>query len=234
VIGGLLSLVLVAGAPSLPAADALVAEFLAASGGVDRLRRLQTVRETGTITVTDPGHAASIGPALLEEKRPNKSRVERTVYGTRIAVAYDGHRAWILGATGKPQLAAGDMAQGLANNEFDHFLLDFSAKGTKVTTEALVDLPTGPAYKVRAELANGSVRYSYLDKRTFLELRRDYRETDGSSSVQWFGGHRRVGGLMRPTEYQMEYPSGRRIVTKVTPEIDTPIDDARFAFQEVR
>ena len=233
-IGGLLVLALGAGAPQLPAADALVAKFLAGSGGVDRLRRLQTVRETGTITVTDPGRAPSIGPALLEEKRPNKSRVERTVYGTKIALAYDGHQAWTLGPMGKPQLATGEMAQGLADNQFDHFLLDYGRKGTKVLTEALVDLPTGPAYKLRVVLANGSVRHSYLDKTTCLEMRRDHRQSDGSTWVQWFSGHRLVDGLMRPTEYQMEYPTGRRIVTKVTPEVDAPIDESRFSFQDAR
>ncbi len=229
-----LFLTLAAESPVLPSAETLVTKFLVACGGADRLRRMQTLRETGTITVTDPGHAPSVGPALLEEKRPNRSRVERTVYGKRMAVAYDGHQAWSLDATGKPQPLTGEVARGLAGNEFDHFLLDYVRKGTKVTAEGVAHLPSGPAYKLRVVLAGGAIRYSYLDKATHLELRRDYREVDGATSVQWFRGHRLVGGLMRPTGYETEYPNGRRIVTKIVPEIDPVIDDSRFAFRDAR
>jgi hypothetical protein len=217
-----------------PSPQSLVANFLAACGGADRLRRVQTLRETGTITVTDPGHAPSVGPALLEEQRPNRSRVERTVYGKRIAVAYDGREAWTLDAAGKPQPLTGDTAQGLARNEFDHFLLDYDRRGIEVSTAGVADLPSGSAFKLRAVLRSGEIRYSYIDRVTHLELRRDYEETDGSTSVQRFRGHRLVSGLMLPTEYETEYPNGRRILTRITPEIDLPIDESRFSFRDAR
>jgi hypothetical protein len=123
------------------------------------------------------------------------------------------------------------MAQTLATNEFDHFLLDYARRGIRLERAGVTTLPSGKVHKLKVTLADGSVRYTYIDDASLLEVRRDYVEADGSTSVQWFRGHTRVNGVMRPTEYAHEYPNGRRVTIRITrAEVDPVIDDGRFRF----
>ena len=207
-----------------------VAAFLRATGGAERLRAVSSIRESGTITVVDSGRS-STGPALLEEKRPNKSRVERTIFGSKTVWAYDGRTAWAIPPGEQPQMLSGEMARSLAANEFDHFLLDYAQRGIKVEAAGGITLPSGRAHKLKVTLRDGAVRYAYIDETSSLEVRRDYVEKDGATSVQWFRGHVRINGVMRPTEYVNEYSNGRKITIKITrPEVDPVIDDGRFRF----
>jgi len=208
---------------------AIVERYLDACGGAPRLRAVSSVREVGTITMTD-GTASSTGPALLEERRPNKSRVERTINGVPIVWAYDGATAWMIRGGGRAEVLSGESAEKLAANEFDHFLLDYGSRGIQVAFAGVADIESGPAYKLKVTLRDRAVRYSYIDRRSFLEVRRDYHEKDGTRSQQTFRGHKAFNGVTRPMVFETVYPSTSRriLVTLDRVELNPAIDDARF------
>jgi hypothetical protein len=122
------------------------------------------------------------------------------------------------------------MGQNLAANEFDHFLLDYSFRGIHVALAGVVDIEARSAYKLKVTLKDGAVRYSYIDKQSFLEVRRDYQEKDGTSSQQVFRGHKKFNGVTRPIVFETVYPSTARriLVTLDRVEVNPVIDDARF------
>ena len=220
--------------PELTDVATIVARHLDACGGAVRLRAVSSVREVGTITLVD-ATASSTGAALLEEKRPNNSRAERTIHGVPMVWAYDGATAWTMRGSGTPEVLSGEMARNLAANEFDHFLLDYRSRGIDVALAGVAEIgsrPIGskPAYKLKVTLRDGAVRYSYIDKQSFLEVRRDYLEKDGTSSQQAFRGHKTIDGVTRPMVYETVYPgtSRRILVTVERAEVNPQIDDARF------
>jgi hypothetical protein len=71
--------------------DELVAKNVAAKGGVDALRALQSVRFTGKMLVNE----GQIQLAYVEtKKRPSDVRAELTLQGMTAIQAYDGEQGW--------------------------------------------------------------------------------------------------------------------------------------------
>jgi hypothetical protein len=216
--------------PGAPLTDVatIVARHLDAIGGAARLRAVSTVREVGTMTMIDA--TSSTGAALTEEKRPNMFRSERTIQGVPIVWGFDGVTAWTRRGAGEPEILVGERAKGIAANEFDHFLLDYSARNIVVVLAGVEEVESKPAYKLKVTLRDGAIRYSYIDAASFLEVRRDYPEKDGTMSRQMFRGHKVFDGVTRPTIFETTYPSsGRRAIVAVERiELNPPIDGSRF------
>jgi len=72
-------------------AEELIAKNIAARGGLEKLRAVQTMRLTGTMKVGDDAM-----PSILELKRPNKSRWQFTFDGQTAIQAFDGNSGWML------------------------------------------------------------------------------------------------------------------------------------------
>jgi hypothetical protein len=64
------------------------------------------------------------------------------------------------------------------------------------------DVESRLADKLKVTLQDRAVRYSYIDKQSFLEVRRVYQEKDGTSAQQMSRGHKRFGGVTRPTVFE--------------------------------
>src|ERR1700746_3435904 len=74
-----------------PTVDELVAKNVAAKGGADALRALQSVRFTGKML----GNEGQFQLAYVEtKKRPGEVRSEATLQGMTAIQAYDGEQGW--------------------------------------------------------------------------------------------------------------------------------------------
>ena len=71
--------------------DEIVAKNLAARGGLDKLRGLQTMKMTGTINVQGMDM-----PLTVMTKRPNLLFQEMTMQGQRMVSAFDGAKVWAI------------------------------------------------------------------------------------------------------------------------------------------
>src|SRR5207248_7820565 len=71
--------------------DELVAKNVAAKGGADALRALQSVRLTGKMLVNEG--QMQLGYAETK-KRPDEVRTEATLQGMTAVEAYDGNEGW--------------------------------------------------------------------------------------------------------------------------------------------
>jgi outer membrane lipoprotein-sorting protein len=226
-------LLLLAAPASAQTVGDIVARYLAARGGLERIRGVQTLRMAGTLSPS-PGQK---GPFRLELKRPGKMRVEITLQGSTMTQATDGKTAWVIA----PMVGGGgavvlppEEAQGLKDQaDIEGPLVDAAVKGNKVELTGRETRFGGEAYRLKVRLRSGDVRYLYIDTRSYLQVAEEGERPSPRGLVlieTRLSDHRQVEGLLIP--FVLDISAGgeerQRIVFDQV-EVNTPIDDARFA-----
>jgi len=171
VIGVLaLGLVLAASAArgQTPTVDEIVAKNLAARGGLDKLRGLQTMKMTGTINVQGMDM-----PLTVMTKRPNLLFQEMTMQGQRMVSAFDGAKVWAI----NPMLGPGpreltgqqaDMIRDQAS--FDGPLVNYKDRGDTLEMAGSADVGGAKAWKLKlTRKIGGRSMFIYVDADTGLE-----------------------------------------------------------------
>lgn len=229
----LAALLLVASPVSAQTVDEIVGRYLAARGGLERIRSIQSMRLQGTIS---PAPGAS-GPFRLELKRPQKMRVEMIVQGTSLTQGTDGTTAWVL----TPMLAGGSgvilppgEAQGLKDQaDIEGPLVDWRAKGHRVELTRRDARFGAEAFRLRVQLKSGDVRYLYIDAATYRQVAEEGERPSPRGLVRIetrLSDHRDVQGLVIP--FVLDISAGgedRQRVAFEKVEVNVTIDDARFA-----
>jgi outer membrane lipoprotein-sorting protein len=239
VLAGLALAALVTVPASAQTLDEILARNLKAKGGLDKLKAVQTIRMTGTMTV-GPGMEA---PFVMEQKRPNSMRMEFTLQGMTGVQAFDGKAGWQLmpfsGRKEAEPLPEDALKQLEEQADFDGPLVDYKAKGHTLELVGKEKLEGSDVYKLKLTLKNGDIRYIYLDADQFLEVRTEgttkIRGTDveGESTI---GDYKEVGGLMIPhaVESGQKGSPQKMKMTIQKVELNVPIDDARFKMAAVK
>src|SRR5215510_8199676 len=228
---------------ALPAAaqtvDEVIAKNVQARGGLDKIKAVQSVRMTGTMTA-GPGMEA---PFVLEMKRPNKMRVEFTFQGMTGIQAYDGKTAWthmpFMGKADPEPMPADQAKEAEEESDMDGPLVDYKAKGNTVVLVGKEKIEGTSAYKLKVTLKGGNIRYVFLDADTFLEIRNEGRrkvqgmEMDTESTI---GDYKEVGGLMLPhsVDQGAKGMPMRQKLTLSKIELNVPVDDAKFSMPAVK
>jgi len=217
--------------------DEIVAKHIAARGGKDRMRAIQTIKMTRTV-------ATGIGPTLrviVYKKRPTLMRLEQGPVQPGASLTPRGINAdavWDM-SQGKPvprspQIAAESRD---VDGDFDGLLVDWQEKGHTVTLDGRESLPGGDTYRLKMTLKSGLVRTIYLDAKTYLERRHTGvlnlpggRQFDVTIS---FDNWRDVEGVKFPFDITEERTGKEPVVTLVTftekIEVNLPMDDGLFA-----
>ena len=206
-------------APKLSAA-AIVDKNVAARGGLQAWRSVQTLTLTGklgaggnqraALSIPVPGghkpqeavlpqrraEEAQL-PFVMELKRPSKSRFELQFKGQTAVQVYDGTQGWKL----RPYLnrlqvepyTPEEMKIASAQGELDGFLIDYAAKGTQVESAGTEKVEGRETYKLKLTLKSGDVKHVWIDSQTFLEAKVE-------------GQPRRLDGTDHPVEvYYRDY-----------------------------
>ncbi len=162
-------------------AEEVVARHLAARGGLEKIRALETIRMSGTISF-GPGDPA---PFALEMKRPNRMRTEFTFQGAVGVQAFDGQKAWALlpmaGKTEPEYLPAEVSREAAEQADIEGPLVGAAAKGHKVELLGREKVEGRDCFKLMVTFKNGGVRYTYLDATSFLELKSEGRARQGAT-----------------------------------------------------
>ena len=214
--------------------DEVVARYLQARGGTERLRGVQTLRMTGRVVL--PGIEA---PLVLELKRPDKVRTEFTVEGQLSVRAWDGQVAWVLspvpGAT--PQPVPPDQAEELkAQADVDLSpLVDTEAKGFTVDLAGRESGPDGETWKLVVLGGAGSPRSLFVDVDSHLVVRtEEVRILEGAEVpfVTEVDDYRTVDGLVYPHRLRSgprDDPEAWQTLEIERIDVNPPLDDARFS-----
>jgi outer membrane lipoprotein-sorting protein len=234
----LLAATLASPATPTPTVDDIVARYVAARGGLKKIRSIQTLRETGRIS------AGADRQALVtrELKRPNRARFEFTVQGVTGVFISDGERGWKMspfeGNTGPTALSDDVVQEAAEQGDIEGPLVDWKAKGHQVELVGREVVGGSEAYKLKLTLKSGAVRYEYLDVNTFYRLRADSTREMRGHPVQieaTFGDYKKTRGVLFPHRIELAAagrPQHLRIVVEMI-EINPPLSDALFEMSDL-
>jgi outer membrane lipoprotein-sorting protein len=153
------------------AIDDLVLKNLDAKGGLEKLKAVTTIKQTGSLSMQ--GQNASL---VIFSKRPNMQRQEITVAGKTIVNGFDGVTAWIInpfvGAI-RPIQVTGPQADMIRDqSNFDGPLVDYKNQGISIElvlgTEMMGDQKL---IHLRLTSRTQQVSHLYLDAVTFLDAK---------------------------------------------------------------
>jgi outer membrane lipoprotein-sorting protein len=213
--------------------DEIIAKNIQARGGMDKIKAVQTVRSSGTMSMGGGMEA----PASMVQKRPDMARLEFTIQGLTAVQAYDGKEAWqIMPFMGKkdPELMSADDKKDIEENaDIDGPLVDYKSKGNKVELLGKDKVEGTDAYKLKATLKNGDVMTIYLDGDSFLEIKEETKRMVRGSEQEIetsIGDYKEVNGLMFPfaIENGVRGSQEKEKLTISKIELNIPVDNAIF------
>jgi hypothetical protein len=204
---------------SLTAAE-IVNKSIAARGGLQAWRAVQTISWTGklgvggnqrapipksapdgkkiTVLPTDPRPKDEVQlPFVMEMQRPRKERFELLFKGQNAVQVYDGANGWKL----RPYLnrlevepyTADELKEASMQPDLDGPLVDYAAKGTKIELEGMEKVEDRDTYRLKLTMKDGRAIHEWIDAQTFLEAKIE-------------GQPRRLDGIEHPVEvYYRDY-----------------------------
>ena len=150
--------------------DDIVAKHLAARGGYEKIKAIQTLKLTRTVAT--PFTSVKV---VVFKKRPALVRFEQTALGQTAAVprGINADAVWDSGPGGKIITRAAQFATEAReiDADFDGLLVDWKEKGHTVTLEGKEAMTGWEGYKLKVTTKGGVVRHLYIDTATHLDRR---------------------------------------------------------------
>ncbi len=205
-----------------------------AIGGVEAWDATSSVKMVGKMSAPNGFEA----PFVMMFKSPDKSRLEFTFQGMTGVQAVDGDSAWqVMPFMGKTEAEPMPEDQAKIMKEqadFDGPLVNWKDDGNKIDYEGIEAIEGTDTHKLKVTLANGDVRYYFLDVDAFLPIK-----ATGTATIQGqeatfettFGDYKQVGGLMlaHSIESKPEGAQGGQVITIETAELNVELSDDQFA-----
>jgi outer membrane lipoprotein-sorting protein len=214
--------------------DEIVAKSLAARGGVDKIKAVQSQRISGTISFQ-----GTDGPFVIELKRPLKLHMEVTLAGQTLVRVYNGKGAgWTVNPFAEDHSAQPMTAEDLKNindeADFDGPLVDYRSKGNQIELAGKEQVEGKDAFKIKMTRGNGDARTYFIDAANYQVVK-----WEGTTHVEdkdivvenFLRDYRDVNGLQFPFEIDSDSPDSpqQRKITIEKIELDPKIEEARFA-----
>jgi hypothetical protein len=225
-------------APSAPLnADQIVAKNVAARGGMDAWRKIESMVWLGHLESADPNM-----PRLsftLEQKRPNKERFELSEIGQKSMRVFDGTHGWRIKPTRDGSLDAQpyspqDLAFARQAPGIDGPLVDYKAKGVTVESVSVEKIDGRRTYRLHVKAPGGELHDVWIDAKTFLDVKYDrtsYRANGDPGIVSVvYRDYKLVEGLQIPSTLEIGGGGGRPPAKMVIEKIalNPPLDDKVF------
>ena len=222
-------------------AEQIVAKNVAARGGLEAWRKIETMVWVGHMESADPNV-----PKLrfvLEQKRPNKTRFELASLARKTLRVFDGAHGWNV----RPDRDGTLEAQPYTPQELqfareaegiDGPLIDHQAKGIGVELAGAEPIEGRKAYRLHVRLASGEVHDRWIDAQTFLDLKYDrtsYTATGAPGTVSvFYRDYKTIEGLKFPGILEIGGGSGQVADRMVLEDIalNPPLEDRVFARPE--
>jgi outer membrane lipoprotein-sorting protein len=218
----------VSSAPSKLTAEQVVEKNVAARGGLQSWRAVQTLAMSGRMEAGGndrslrPGTAPALRPGGLhlpkrpleqarlpfriDLKRGRKMRLELDFRGQTAIQVYDGVNGWklrpFLNRHEVESYTPDELKTAALQADLDGPLVDYLAKGTKVELEGSEKIEGEENYRLKLNMKNGQTQRIWVNARTFLETKIEGapRRLDGKyHSVEiYLRDYRSVNGLVVP------------------------------------
>lgn len=224
-------------------ADEVVAKYVAARGGMEKIKSIKSVKASGKIVM---GGGAMEAPFTQMKRRPKDSRTEFTFQGMTGVQAFDGggEVAWsIMPFMGKkdPEAAPAEETKLMAEDaDFDGALIDWKEKGHQIEYVGKEQIEGADAYKLKLTRKNGNIDYVYIDAETGLEVKSEGKRVIRGTEVEtetFMSDYKEVDGV--PFAYTIS--AGRKggadnqkqkiVMDKI--ELNVPMTDDMFKMPAV-
>jgi hypothetical protein len=214
-------------------ADEIVAKYLKAIGGPDKIQAIHTLKRSGKF-IGDGGFQAVVAQ---ENQRPNLVREEFTFQNLTGVNAYDGRTGWKIepwqGKKDPEALGEEEMKSILEDADFDGPLVDWKKKGNKLEYLGHDDVEGTDTYKLKVTTANGTVFTYYIDTEYDVPIKIDTKRTIRGTDREYetvVGDYKKVNGVYVPYSIESSVKgsttTGKTVYTKI--EANVPIHEVRF------
>lgn len=214
--------------------EEIVARHVEARGGLEEIKAVQSIRMTGRANA-GPGRDALVH---REIRRPGRIRTELTIQGMTGVYAFDGQRGWevspFLGRMDPEPMSPEAIRQAAEQADIDGPLVDWKAKGHRVTLVGRETVDGREAHRLEVTLAGGNVRHDFIDAQSFLLLKTESKRLVRGHErgvVTTFSDYKKIEGLLYAHAIVTSTPgaAGRLSVVVEKVELNPTLDDARFA-----
>jgi len=213
--------------------DELIGKYVKTIGGMEKLQAIKSVRYSGKFEAGG-GFTASV---LQENKRPNMVREEFSLQGMAQVLAYDGKVGWIInpfqGKKDAETMGEEGMKQIVEDSDFDGPLVDYARKGNKVEYIGKEDYEGSDTYKLKVTLANGTVKYFFLDTDYYVPIKIETKQTIRGTDFEFetiLGDYKEAGGVYFPFSLETgpKGSSNKQVITYEKIEINPTMEDSHF------
>ncbi|MCM3905406.1 MAG: hypothetical protein ND866_27230 [Pyrinomonadaceae bacterium] len=227
------ALALLAVSTTAQTADEIIAKYIKTVGGPEKIQAVKTLRRTGKFT-GGGGFEAAI---VEENKRSNMVRQEFSLQGLTGVNAYDGKSGWKIepwqGKKDAEPLGEEEMKQIVEDSDFDGPLVNYQQKKNKIEFVGMEPVEGTDAFKLKVTLANGDIRYYYMDTDYYVPIKIDTKRMIRGAEREYetsLGDYKEVAGWYLPhsVEVNAKGSQNKQKVTYEKIEANVSIDDSRF------
>ena len=215
----------------------LIESHIAALGGLEAIRAIESMQVTGEIEMPSVGMTM---PITITSKRPSMVhvRVEVSAMNAEVINAYDGETAWEINPMGGgTQKMTGDQARNIKEQaDMDGFLIDYEAKGYAVHYVGEEEVNGSNTKKLRVIRPDSSEIIVFLDAESFLQVKTETEGTNPMTGVKakmvtFMMDYRDVDGIMIPFEMKV-LMDGQvfQIITMKEVQTNVEVDETIFAY----
>jgi hypothetical protein len=163
--------------PALPAADDIIAKYVAALGGEAAIRKVTSRVVVGTLDYGEVGGAGGVEeakavPFELDQKSPNMSVLFNRDPKDMTASGYDGTAAWMQNAAGKVGDLTGTKLGRAKRNADLYEPLDLKKEYFRLNVAGIEKIDGHDTYKVLANPAGEPAVELYFDTQSGLLVRK--------------------------------------------------------------
>ena len=216
-------------------ADEVAAKALAARGGIEKLKAVQSEKVTGRI-VLGPG---AEGPFSVQRERPHKMHMEMVIQGHTVIRVFDGAAGWQVnpfefqGSNDVHALAPGELKNIGEEADFEGPLVNWKEKGNQIELVAKEKVGDREAYHLKVTEKNGIVQNMWFDAGNFREIKWESIRQNGDQTIDvqsFFSDFRDVGGIYEPfliNSGLVGEDLGQKIVIEKV-ELNVPMESSLF------
>ncbi len=234
VLFGIVGLILFAVPVAAQTAEQIVNSYIKTIGGMEKIQAVKSMRQIGKFSGGGGFEAAIVS----ENKRPNFVRQEFSLQGLTAVNAYDGKNGWKInpfsGKKDAESLGEEELKQIVEDSDFDGPLINYIQKGNKIELVGKEEYEGSDVYKLKVTLANGTVKYYFMDTDYFVPLKIETKQINRGTEYEFetvLGDYKEVSGVYYPfsIESGVKGSPNKSSVTIEKIEINPAFDDARFA-----
>ena len=192
-------------------AEEIVAKYVKAIGGMERIQAVESLRRTGWV-IRGGGVETAV---VRESRRPNLVREETTRLGLTGVRAWDGKTAWKLepwrGRRDVEPLSEEETQAILEDADFDGPLIDYARKGLRLELIGRGQVEGTDVFKLRVTSREGTVFTYSLDAEYFVPIEIDTRRIVRGAEREYellLGDYKPVAGWYLPFSYELRPKGG--------------------------